>query len=70
MKTKILLVDDHSIMRDGVRAILERGSDYEVIGEATNGLEALRICKEKEPDIVVMDVNLPGITGIEAAAEI
>jgi DNA-binding NarL/FixJ family response regulator len=63
---RILIVDDHAILRDGLRSLLERQSDMEVIGEAASGEEALQQTAALEPDIVVMDVAMPGMNGLEA----
>lgn len=70
MPYDILLVDDHKMMRDGIRAILERGSEFRVAGEADSGTEAVQFCKRSRPDLVIMDIGLPGMNGIEATAEI
>jgi two-component system response regulator NreC len=70
MAYDILLVDDHKLMRDGLRLILERGSEFRVVGEAENGAEAVQFCKKSRPDLVVMDIGLPGMNGIEATTEI
>jgi len=63
---KLLLVDDHELVRTGIRHILEEASDIEVIGEASSGDEALKNARKLEPDVVLMDVNMPGMGGIEA----
>jgi DNA-binding NarL/FixJ family response regulator len=70
MAFDIVLVDDHKLVRDGVKGILERGSEFRVIGEADNGAEAVQICKRDAPDMVLMDIGLPGMNGIEATTEI
>jgi two-component system response regulator NreC len=70
MAYDILLVDDHKIMRDGLRAILERNAEFRVVGEAETGTEAVQFCKKSRPDLVVMDIGLPGLNGIEATVEI
>ena len=70
MAYDILLVDDHKMMRDGLRAILERTAEFRVVGEADNGAEAVRFCKKSRPDLVVMDIGLPGLNGIEATTEL
>jgi two-component system response regulator DegU len=57
-------------MRDGMRAILECSPEFRVVGEAENGTEAVQLCKERHPDLVLMDIDLPGVNGIEATAEI
>jgi len=66
MPLRILLVDDHRIMLAGIRAILEQSPEFTVIGEAKSGSEAIAECKEKHPDVIVMDIGLPGMSGIEA----
>ena len=66
----IILVDDHAIMRDGLRHLLAEESDIEVIGEADNGREAVKLALEKKPDIVIMDVAMQDMNGIEATRQI
>jgi DNA-binding NarL/FixJ family response regulator len=66
MPLRILLVDDHKIMRAGIRAILEQNPEFAVIGEAETASEAIAECGEKHPDIIVMDIGLAGMNGIEA----
>jgi DNA-binding NarL/FixJ family response regulator len=66
MPLRILLVDDHRMMLAGIRAILEQSPDFTVIGEAQSGSEAVAECREKHPDVIVMDIGLPGMNGIEA----
>lgn len=66
----IVLVDDHQILRDGLKSILEDEDDLMVVGEADNGREALRLVRQVKPDIVVMDVSMPDINGIEATSQI
>src|SRR5882724_2882958 len=70
MPYDIVLVDDHKLVRDGVRTILERGNEFRVVGEADGGTEALLLCKKSQPDLVLMDIGLPGMNGIEATAEL
>lgn len=65
MSKTVLLVDDHSIVRKGCRAILENQKDITVVGEAETGQEALKKAKELNPEIIVLDINLPGLNGIE-----
>lgn len=69
-KTRILLVDDHSVVRHGFGMILSAQPDLEVIGEAINGREAVDIAQKLKPDVVVMDVSMPELNGIEATRRI
>jgi len=69
-KQRILLVDDHEVVRLGLRALLERHSQFEVIAEASTAREAVERVKQYSPDVVVMDIRLPGGSGIEACEEI
>ncbi len=66
----IVLVDDHKLVRDGVRTLLERGTDFQVVGEAENGGDAVQLCRKSNPDLVLMDIGLPGMNGIEATTEL
>lgn len=69
MKTKsirILLVDDHTLFRSGIRLLLQRSEDFEVVGEAADGLEGVKRAKELEPDIVLLDLHMPGLSGLDA----
>src|SRR6266853_918988 len=70
MPFDIVLVDDHKLVRDGVRGILERGAEFRVVGEAENGADAVQLCKKSAPDMVLMDIGLPGMNGIEATTEL
>jgi DNA-binding NarL/FixJ family response regulator len=70
MPFQVLLVDDHKIMRDGIKAILRHSEEFQVMGEAESGTEALQICRAKRPDIILMDIGLPGLNGIETTTEI
>ncbi len=70
MPFQVLLVDDHKIVRDGIKAILRHCDDFFVMGEAENGVDAIQACKKKRPDIILMDIGLPGLNGIETTAEI
>ena len=70
MPSDVLLVDDHKIMRDGIRAILSRDAEFRVVGEADNGADALLFVKKHRPDMVLMDIGLPGLNGVETTAEI
>ena len=67
---RVLVVDDHAILRDGIRSLLERQDDMTVIGEAANGQEALEQIARLHPDIVLMDINMPGMNGLEATRHV
>jgi two-component system, NarL family, sensor kinase len=69
-RRRILIADDHELMRRGLRGLLETHYEWAVCGEAIEGHEAIRKAEELEPDLVIMDVNLPGLTGIQAASRI
>jgi two-component system, NarL family, response regulator NreC len=69
-KIRVLLADDHALVRAGIRSLLESQSDMEVVGEAADGREALEIAREIRPDLVVMDIAMPGVGGLEAARRI
>ena len=66
----MLLADDHAIVREGVRLILSAQSDMEVVGEASNGEQALQLARTLQPDMVLMDIGMPELDGYEAAARI
>ena len=70
MPTEVLLVDDHKIMRDGIKAILSRAEEFRVVGEAENGSDALQFVKRLRPSLVLMDIGLPGLNGVETTQEI
>lgn len=63
--TRILLVDDHTLFRSGIRALLASQEDIDVVGEAGEGSEALKLCQILKPDIVLLDLNMPGLSGLE-----
>jgi DNA-binding NarL/FixJ family response regulator len=63
---RLLIADDHALIRDGLRGMLESEPDFEVVGEATNGQEALTLCHQLSPDLVLMDVRMPEMDGLEA----
>jgi DNA-binding NarL/FixJ family response regulator len=67
---QLLIVDDHVIVREGLRALLEPCDDVEVVGEATSGQEAIEAVTRLHPDVVLMDITMPGINGLEAARRI
>src|SRR5579872_5358663 len=70
MPFDIVIVDDHRVVREGIKAILAREVEFRVVGEADDGTAALQICQETNPALVLMDINLPGINGIEATAQL
>lgn len=70
MSIRVLIVDDHAIVRDGLCALLSREPDIEVVGTATSGREAVREAKRLNPHVVVMDIAMPELNGIEASAQI
>lgn len=70
MRIRILLADDHIIVRDGLRSLLEEQTDMEIVAEAADGLEAMHATAESEPDVVVMDASMPNLNGIESTRRI
>ena len=66
MSIKILLVDDHTLFRSGIRLLLQRTPGFEIVGEASDGLEGVKRAKQLKPDVVLMDLNMPGLSGLEA----
>jgi DNA-binding NarL/FixJ family response regulator len=70
MKVRILLADDHQIMREGLKALIEKHSSMEVIAEAENGIETLDIARREKPDVIIMDIAMPDINGIEATRQL
>ena len=69
-RIRVLLADDHSVMRDGLRLMLEQSKEFEVVGQARDGEEAVKSASELSPDVVVMDVMMPNKDGVEACREI
>ncbi|MEP6776496.1 MAG: response regulator transcription factor, partial [Chloroflexota bacterium] len=67
---KVLIADDHKMFRQGMRMLLEMEPDIKIIGEASDGLEAIELAALLKPDIVLMDINMPGVGGVEATAHI
>ena len=70
MSVRILLADDHAIVRQGLRSLLEKEPDMEVVGEAEDGRVALNLVRELVPDIVIMDITMPNLNGVDATHEI
>lgn len=69
-KIRVLLADDHAVVRQGIRRFLEEAGDIEVVAEAGDGREALRLVEEHHPDVAVLDIRMPEITGVEATRRI
>ncbi|HYD16756.1 MAG TPA: response regulator transcription factor [Candidatus Nanoarchaeia archaeon] len=69
-KIRVLIADDHGIVRKGLRLQLEQRTDFEVVGEASDGREAVRMAEELSPDVIVMDIAMPNLNGIEATTQI
>jgi DNA-binding NarL/FixJ family response regulator len=70
MAYRVLLVEDHKIMRDGIRALLDQSGEFAVVGDAENGSEAVQLCGEARPDVVLMDIGLPGLNGVDTTTEL
>lgn len=70
MSVKIMLVDDHALIREGLKQILEMDGNYEVISEASNGVECLKLLEQNIPDIMLLDINMPTMDGIDLLKEI
>lgn len=70
MSVRVLLADDHGIVREGLRSLLEKEPGIEVVGEAENGRDAVRLARELSPDVAVVDISMPGLNGIEATRRI
>lgn len=70
MPYQVLLVDDHKIMRDGIKAILGRGDEFQVAAEAETGPDGVQLARRLRPDLILMDIGLPGLNGVESTIEI
>ena len=70
MKTRILIVDDHTLLRDGLKMLINHESDMEVVGEAENGEVAIERARDLRPDVILMDVKMPVMDGVEATRRI
>jgi DNA-binding NarL/FixJ family response regulator len=70
MPARILLVDDHESVRRGVRGLFTNNNSFEVCGEAQNGTDAIRMVSDLSPDVVILDLTMPGLTGFQTAAKI
>ena len=70
MSISVLLADDHKIMRQGLKVLLEQESDIEVVAKASNGLETVQMAQEYAPDVIVMDMNMPELNGIESTRSV
>ena len=69
-KIRVILADDHALVRQGIRQFLEEADDIVVVAEASNGEEAVRLAEQHRPDVAVLDIQMPGMTGIEATRQI
>lgn len=65
MNTRILLIDDHSLLRSGIRLMLEKQPDFEVVAEAGDGIEGVKRAQQHKPDVILLDLNMPGLSGLE-----
>lgn len=69
-KIKVMIADDHALVREGISAFLRMSSDIEVVGEASDGLEAIEVAREINPDVILMDIAMPKLGGLEATIEL
>ncbi len=65
MTIRILLIDDHTLFRSGIRALLQRQTDFEIVDEAADGVEGIKRAKQHRPDVILLDLNMPGLSGLE-----
>jgi len=70
MTYRVLLVEDHKIMREGIRALLDRSGEFTVVGDAESASEAVQMCGDTRPDVVLMDIGLPGLNGVDTTIEL
>ena len=70
MLYRVLIVEDHQIMRDGIKALLDRSGEFTVVGEAETGTAAIQVCTDTHPDVVLMDIGLPDVNGVDATTEL
>lgn len=70
MAIDVMLVDDHSIVRQGIKSVISKEQDINVVAEASNGKEAIQLARKKSPDVIVMDITLPQLNGLEASYQI
>ena len=70
MSIRVILADDHAVVRDGLRLILQSESDIAVVGDGADGRETVRLARELSPDVVVMDIAMPGLNGIDATQQL
>jgi DNA-binding NarL/FixJ family response regulator len=69
-KIKVLIADDHHMVRQGIKQILELENDIEVVSQASNGEEAVEFARQYKPDVILMDINMPGMNGLQAIEEL
>ena len=69
-KIRIALIDDHTLFRSGLKALLTRQSDFEIVGEAADGLEGVKLVEQTKPDLVLLDLDMPVMNGHEALEQI
>jgi two-component system, NarL family, nitrate/nitrite response regulator NarL len=67
---RVLIADDHPLAREGIRSILEQDQSFLIVGEATNGYEAIDLCEKLQPDLLLLDINMPKLSGLEAVRKI
>jgi len=70
MQKKVLIADDHKILRDGLVALFKEQKDFQIVAQTDNGLDAIKLAKQLKPDLVIMDISMPGMNGAEATSRI